>query len=864
MNIRQQIVDWLHTKPFWQQCAADIILRNNAITPDVIAQLKELVKSARGQSTDSRVDFSFFHGYSENNDFAKINSISDVEGIDNISSYRPLKFGPNMTVVYGHNGSGKSGYTRILKKLCGHPSASELRPNIYQPLPAVSKCKVSLAHEGKNHELEWQANENPIKLLEAVDIFDAVSGQFYLEQENEVSYVPLDVSFFEQLAALFDSVKDALESEKKQLNSNLPTKPSQYSETKHVQAMYGRLHKDADEQKLEDFFTFTDEDEKLKGDLEQRLNTDPKKLVTSKNNLIKQLEVTLTKIKKAAELVNTQSCSSFVSLYQDKELKRKVASEGAQAVIDGSDIKGVGTATWKALWLAAREFSTAEAYKSDEFPYVDDDAKCVLCHQNLTAEAKLRFQSFESFIKGALEKEAALSDKAFSDVVALLPKEPKAEELTTQLSAAGLNEEKWLPIFRQTWSLITKRSEALIKRPNENLEPFEYDSNIFNDLYTLVDKLKAEVVQHEEDARNFNSIAVQSELVSLKAKLWSSSYLPQIKQEVIRLQKIENYDLWIKLTSTIAVTRKGNEVAAKMITESYVSRFNDELSLLGASQIKVELVKGKGGKGKVKHKLQLSGVTPQYSRKKTSEILSDGEQRVVSLAAFFADVTGKPHMAPFVFDDPISSLDVDYEWEVARRLVELSDSRQVLVFSHRLSLLGALEELSKKAWSDNDRKVKFSQVCIESFNGKHGCVAEMDGFSVNTKAANNKLISSLGETKSAFEKHQDQAVFKLQIQGICSEFRKLVERTVEDDLLDQIVRRHRRGIQTDNRLIKLPRIGLADCQFLDGLMSKYSCYEHSHSREAPKFLPSFDELNKDLEMLKKWRETFKKRLVHMN
>lgn len=859
INIRQQIVDWLHTKPFWQQCAAEFILRNNEITTAVVSQLKELIKSEEGQSTDTDVDFSFFHGYSENKDFANIHSISDVTGIDNISSYRPLEFGPNMTVVYGHNGSGKSGYTRILKKLCGHPSAAELRPNIYEPVPAESKCKVSLAHEGKNLELEWKANESPIELLKAIDIFDAVFGQFYLEQENEVSYVPFEVSFFEQFAALFDSVKHALDLEKQQLTSNLPNKPSQYSETKHIQAMYGRLHKDADEQKLEEFFTFTDEDETLKSDLEQRLNTEPKKLVTSKNNLVKQLESILTKIKKATELVNTQSCSSFVSLYQDKELKRKVASEGAEAVTDSSNIKGVGTETWKALWLAAKEFSTAEAYKDNEFPYVDDEAKCILCHQNLSAEAKLRLQSFESFVKGALEKEAVSAEKAFFNVVASLPTEPKTEELLTQLSAAGLNEEKWLPIFQHAWSQVVRRIEALKERPNDSLEPFEFESKVFDELYTLVNKLKAEVSQHEEDAKSFNLVAVQNELISLKAKQWSFGYLPQIKREVIRLQQVENCDAWIKSTSTTAITRKGNEVAAQLITEAYVSRFNDELSLLGASQIKVELVKGKGGKGKVKHKLQLSGVTPQHSRKKASEILSDGEQRVVSLAAFFADVTGKPHLAPFVFDDPISSLDVDYEWEVARRLVELSDSRQVLVFSHRLSLLGALEELSKKTWSDSDRKTKFSQVCIESFNGKHGSVAEMDVFSVNTKTANNKLITSLANTVKVFAQQQDKAAFKLQLQGICSEFRKLVERTVEDDLLDQIVRRHRRGIQTDSRLIKLPKINLPDCKFLDDLMSKYSCYEHSHSREAPKFLPSSDELGKDLELLKAWRESFKRR-----
>ena len=68
-------------------------------------------------------------------------------------------------------------------------------------------------------------------------------------------------------------------------------------------------------------------------------------------------------------------------------------------------------------------------------------------------------------------------------------------------------------------------------------------------------------------------------------------------------------------------------------------------------------------------------------------VLSDGERRIVSLAAFLADVAEKPYAAPFLFDDPISSLDHDFEWYVANRLAELAKSRQVLVFTHRLSLI---------------------------------------------------------------------------------------------------------------------------------------------------------------------------------
>ena len=99
----------------------------------------------------------------------------------------------------------------------------------------------------------------------------------------------------------------------------------------------------------------------------------------------------------------------------------------------------------------------------------------------------------------------------------------------------------------------------------------------------------------------------------------------------------------------------------------------------------------------------------------------------------------------------------------------------------------------------------------------------------------------------------------VQAQGICTDFRKLLERTVEDDLLNQVVRRHRRSVTTDNRLNPLANITLKDCRFIDNLMTKYSSYEHSQSQEVPISLPEEPELREDLESLKAWRENFKER-----
>ncbi|WP_178101812.1 hypothetical protein [Pseudomonas yangonensis] len=74
-----------------------------------------------------------------------------------------------------------------------------------------------------------------------------------------------------------------------------------------------------------------------------------------------------------------------------------------------------------------------------------------------------------------------------------------------------------------------------------------------------------------------------------------------------------------------------------------------------------------------------------------------------------------------------------------------------------------------------------------------------------------------------------------------------------------LVARHRRSITTDNRLHAVQDIEPKDCELIDTLMTKYSCYEHSQSSEIPVFIPEEPELRQDLEALKAWRDGLNKR-----
>ena len=850
VNIRKQITIWLQSQTYWIQKAAELLLKEQPIDDMQLNILKELVKTDEGQSKKSKVDFSFIDNYIASNDKIRLKSIGNIIGIDNLNPRSPLCFSDSLTVVYGYNGSGKSGYTRIIKKACGKPNALDLKPNIYKPLPTEQKCIMGIDDGNGIVDIEWLSNSEAINQLKPVDVFDAASGRFYLEKESDVAYVPLELALFEELVSICGKVKVLLTQEQNLLVSNLPAYPKEYKETKYITAIYSRLKKDVEGKVLDEFFTFTDKDKKDKSILEERLKDDPQTLVNNKTKEKNQLEKILNRIEGAVALINENNCKQISTKYLKSIETRKSAIDGAKAVTDNSTLNGIGSATWKALWLAAKNFSVTEAYPQHAAPNVEDNAHCVLCHQPLDDSAKLRLTGFETFVQGELESFALKAEQEYQQHIQQLPVSLKEEQIITQIQAARLIEEQWLPIFESIWQAVDNAVTKIKASPEQNENYYELSKNVLEPLKERVKNLTGEIKQHNVDIENFDSLKIKKGLLDLSAKQWAFGYLTQVKDEVKRLRSHDQFEAWKKFTGSVGITRKGGEIAKSLITDAYIKRFNSELGLLGAGNISVELVKGKAVKGKIKHKLQLKGVDLQHINSKSTDVLSEGEQRIVSLAAFLADVTEKPHSSPFIFDDPISSLDQKYEEATAKRLIKLTKERQVIVFTHRISFLGALTAYG-------------SPECIhirqESWGcGEHGQIPLFAKKPINAlkDLRNGRLV----QAKKILESEGLDSYNPL-AKAICSDIRILIERIVEVEFLADVIQRHRRDVNTKGKINNLAKIKLEDCLLIEKFMTDFSSYEHSQPYEAPIEVPSPKALDDSISELLDWHSEFKSRKI---
>lgn len=355
--------------------------------------------------------------------------------------------------------------------------------------------------------------------------------------------------------------------------------------------------------------------------------------------------------------------------------------------------------------------------------------------------------------------------------------------------------------------------------------------------------------------------ALEARLAELQCMKWLSENKQSFVDEVLRRKKLKEIDAALALTKTNTLTSKANELSELEVTKDYQDRFLSELSLLGGKKIPISTSSKKQGKGKVSIGLAIKS---SKSAAVAKHVLSEGESRVVALAAFLADIAGSGEPTPFIFDDPISSLDQTYEEAVVNRLVELSKTRQVIVFTHRLSMIALLEEavgkVEKQAEAAKETSpVKLMVHTLHKLGLSSGIVEKAIVKNSNTqKAANALRDQEMAKLRKAMEA-KDVAGYEVQAKYICSTFRTLVENSVEKVLVNGVVARFRRAVETKNKIGALAKITPDDCALIEDLMTRYSVFEHSQSNELPAETPDYDQLKEDVEKFATWVGEFTNR-----
>jgi hypothetical protein len=228
--------------------------------------------------------------------------------------------------------------------------------------------------------------------------------------------------------------------------------------------------------------------------------------------------------------------------------------------------------------------------------------------------------------------------------------------------------------------------------------------------------------------------------------------------------------------------------------------------------------------------------------------LSEGEQKAVALADFLAESRLRTSSSPIAFDDPVNSLDYKRIRYVASRLAELSNDRQIIVFTHNIWF--ATEILSHF----DDRQADCSYYDIEASDAVKGILSKGNSPRTDSFNRNKPVINELIEGAASLSGEAKQALIERGYEYL----RNTCEVIVEKEYFRGVSRRYEPNIRmTTLEQINYDRLQEACSKTFD--IFGECCRKiasHSQPIETLNVRPTLDDLKRDWEALQSVRSAY--------
>lgn len=690
--------------PYWAKYIAEKILSGSLISEKDIDisysyLLEELELIEKTEKPDIVINYNpeSAGNYKQN---LLLSKLQNVEGVNALIEDQTIEFSPNLTIIYGANGSGKSGYVRLLKKAFYSKAPEEILPNIHienghKPINA----KFTFNSNKEDIPLEYPANERAVE-FEQFAVFDGKSVISQLEQRNEFEFRPAGLSFFSEYT-------EAILTIEKILNSAINSKKEGYtlddlsglfegeSEIKNIIQKITALTKIDD---LKKYTPYTEEDKAQKILIQKQYD---ELLLASKGKEkeIKKLE-SIKKLlgdnRNLIEGINQYFTTEFIEKIKnaitDCTNKEAIAKTEGIENFNTDKIDGIGTEEWKSFIIAAGAFAKKQKPENNVYPEKGDN--CLLCHQPLSADAEKLITNYWKFIKSVAEENARKAQEFLSKLKQAFEKLnfdlfPDENTLTVWLTEKYPKE---LGTLKQKLSEQKILSENIIsdiqnKRINNSIE------NIINTTpHTTIGKaIEASIKLLEQNEQSKELEKYEKAKTDLEHKEKFNTHFSKFELYI-------NNQAWIKKAEKAnyakrKITDTEKTLSDKYFNQKYIDSFNDEcIKLNGSFGIKINHT---GSAGKSYRQLKLKGRSP-------NSILSEGEQKVIAIADFIAEMYLSEVNKGIIFDDPVNSLDEIRKSEIAFRLAQESEIKQVIIFTHDLVFVSSLIGYCKDLKIQND------------------------------------------------------------------------------------------------------------------------------------------------------------------
>jgi len=840
-------VDWANGQDAWvRQITAETILSRQAPSDALLdaAYATFLAEKGLGDGEAPEVPkLELVAADAAEEETLELVSLANIEGVNALAADQELDFDPELTVLFGQNGSGKTGYARILKRISAVRTAEDILPNAhtaYFDSPPSPSATIQYRLSGTDSSVMWK-DESGLAPFTRISVFDASAVSLHVDSDLGYVYTPAELALFGHVAAGLQGIQQRIATEVKALAPGSNPLLSRFTRGTKVYPVIETLGATTDLAELDALATLPDgaeaNRERLEGEIAALRSNSLDAILSSAQEMGRHLN--------RLHGVLTTAMNFDAVVYEKARVKLQEAegrrTEAREQLFSQDELPGPADGEWQEFIVAGDSYR--QHLGREHYPAAGD--KCLYCMQELSSTALNLLTRYRTFLDETLVRqvEDANTEVRSSSLRFDEAELTRANEFATE-QRDGEDPPAWATQACEV--LAAARAAA---QDTANGKPVtagtlrESAETVTSTVAAELATARAAVQQMSEDKANAATALTgkQKELSELAARIELNRNIAAAREYVRRARRAQQLDKLSRVISSGAskqLTVQSKLASEDLVNKNFETLFAEECARLRAPRVALRF---QGRSGQAQRKKAVASYKP-------SAVLSEGEQKVLALADFLAESRMRGTKAPLVFDDPVTSLDYRRLDEVAARIQNLAETHQVVVLTHNIMFASALMAARQ------NKKLRTKIYEVRDGGEAKGILAPDVEPRLDTPADLAKRINvKLQEMTSAEPVVQDALIKETYdlIRAWCEAF-------VEQELLQNVTQRYRKNIMM-TRLSKIDSSRLdAAIAVIEPLFDR-ACERmtgHSHAAEYMSTKPTVNEVQEDWEKAKAARSAY--------
>lgn len=831
---------WANAQDGWCRAIAADVLKNSvqASDPDIDRYLKQFLSEKKL----SQEPFEAVPKIEEKQpdatplDSVRLDALLIGDGVNALKSGAQIDFAAGVTVIFGENGSGKSGFVRVLKRAAGVRTAEDILHNVHADKRPTPSATFAVTVGDKGSKVPWK-NEFGLAPFNRVSIFDARGARLHVEDDLTYVYTPGELTLFPLVQNAIERVRTALDGAIAARTPGANTILASFDRACSIYAAIETLGAATD---LDEIRAYAVLPENANATIESlTLEIDALKSSNIQNELkrVRDRAAVVSALAAAANTATAFDVATYDAHVRARNDAAQRHTEAGAKAFEGLAIPGVLGPEWRQFIQAGEAYIRSNA--GGAYPALD--AACAYCQQPLAAAAVDLVKKYRDFVNDDIRAALDAAEQKLADyakTVAGLDADGLASRIAAETGGQADVLDKVAPVLEQLRTLAASTANRSAILWQDKQSSLAAATAVLSAETTRLDALIAGL-QSSIDQRQAALKTKQTDLTELRGKKSANALLPQIEKRVSDAKWVGKATIVkANLTGVLrSLTEAAKDASEELLNKDFGKRFEDECKRLRAPNVTLNFP---GRQGQVTRRKLVASYKPD-------QVLSEGEQKALALADFLAEVTSVPASSPVVFDDPITSMDYRRIHEVCDRIVALSEGHQIIVFTHNIWFAAQLLGKADK------KSLNYYDIRLES--GDAGVVTPGAHPRVDTVAQVRTTIKKLIE---GAEKADGEVRAALVEKGY-EHLRNLSEIVVEHEMLKGVVQRYAPNVM----MTKLEQINVDQLKesmaAVTPVFDKCCRYIASHSQplETQGIRPTLDELKADFETVLKAREFHK-------